>query len=72
MWGHLTQLDPGLRQDRGVCLRPGGNLTHAAIVSREYRIPTETGCAVATQALKDGDLIEVDGDTGTVRILERA
>ncbi len=50
----------------------GGSLTHAAIVSREYRIPAVTGCAIATQVLKDGDLVEVDGDAGVVRIIERA
>ena len=50
----------------------GGSLTHAATVSREYGIPCVVGTSVATQRIKTGDLIEVDGTKGTVTILERA
>lgn len=50
----------------------GGSLTHAAIVSREYGIPCVVGCSVATSRLRTGDLVEVDGTSGTVRLLERA
>jgi pyruvate, water dikinase len=50
----------------------GGSLTHAAIVSREYGIPAVVGTSVATQRIKTGDLLEVDGTKGTVSILERA
>jgi phosphohistidine swiveling domain-containing protein len=50
----------------------GGSLTHAAIVSREYGIPCVVGCSVATSRIHTGDLVEVDGATGTVSILERA
>ena len=50
----------------------GGSLTHAAIVSREYGIPCVVGTSVATQRIRTGDLIEVDGSKGTITILERA
>jgi phosphoenolpyruvate synthase/pyruvate phosphate dikinase len=50
----------------------GGSLTHAAIVSREYGIPCVVGCSVATSRIGTGDLVEVDGATGTVTILGRA
>ena len=50
----------------------GGSLTHAATVSREYGIPCVVGTSVATQRIKTGDLIEVDGTKGVVTILERA
>jgi pyruvate,water dikinase len=50
----------------------GGSLTHAAIVSREYGIPCVVGCSVATSRIRTGDLIEVDGAKGVVKILERA
>ena len=50
----------------------GGSLTHAAIVSREYGIPCVVGCSVATSRIRTGDLVEVDGSTGTITILERA
>lgn len=63
---------PAFGKIAGCVCDTGGSLTHAAIVSREYRIPAVTGCAVATQALKNGDLVEVDGNAGVVRVLERA
>jgi pyruvate,water dikinase len=46
----------------------GGSLTHAAIVSREYGIPCVVGTAVATQVIKTGDRIRVDGRAGTVQV----
>ncbi len=50
----------------------GGSLTHAATVSREYGIPCVVGTSVATQRIKTGDIIEVDGTKGTVTIVQRA
>jgi len=49
----------------------GGITCHAAIVSRELGIPCIIGTKIATRTLRDGDLVEVDADTGVVRILER-
>ena len=46
----------------------GGTLTHASIISREYRIPCVVGVGVATTVIRNGDDIEVDGTRGTVRI----
>ncbi len=45
----------------------GGILSHAAIISRELKIPCITNTKNATQILKDGDLIEVNADEGTVK-----
>lgn len=50
----------------------GGMLSHAAIVGREYGVPTVTAVGVATHAIGDGDQVEVDGTRGTVTILKRA
>ena len=50
----------------------GGTLSHAAIVGREYGIPTVTAAAIATATIRDGDEIEVDGNRGIVTILKRA
>jgi pyruvate,water dikinase len=47
----------------------GGTLTHASIISREYRIPCVVGVGMATQVINDGDEIEVDGTKGTVTIV---
>lgn len=50
----------------------GGLTSHAAIVSREYGLPSVTGTGVATTVIKTGDIIRVDGSTGVVTILNRA
>jgi pyruvate,water dikinase len=48
----------------------GGLLSHAAIISRELKIPCIVGVHGITSSVKDGDLIEVDADKGTVRKLK--
>ncbi len=45
----------------------GGVLSHCAVVAREYGIPAVVGTRTATATFRDGDLIEVDGDAGSVR-----
>jgi pyruvate,water dikinase len=50
----------------------GGIASHAAIVCREYGVPSVTGTGYATSRLKNGDKVRVDGDRGIVTILERA
>ncbi|MGH8907116.1 MAG: PEP-utilizing enzyme [Egibacteraceae bacterium] len=46
----------------------GGVLSHCAVVAREYGIPAVVGTGNATSTLLDGQLVEVDGDAGTVRV----
>ncbi|MBU1203216.1 hypothetical protein KKH39_04220 [Patescibacteria group bacterium] len=45
----------------------GGITSHAAIISRELKIPCIVGCLKAMQFFKDGDMVEVDADKGVVR-----
>ena len=49
----------------------GGIGTHAAIISRELKKPCIIGTKIATQVLKDGDLVEVDANNGVVKIIKR-
>jgi pyruvate,water dikinase len=49
----------------------GGLLSHAAVVAREMGIPCVMGIPDATSRLHTGDLCRIDGDAGTVEILER-
>lgn len=56
----------------GVVTDTGGMLTHAAIAAREYGIPAVVGTWNATNSIRNGDLIRVDGTSGVVEILERA
>ena len=53
----------------GLVTDAGGLLSHGAVVSREYRIPAVVGTRYATQVIRDGAIIEVDGSQGWVRIL---
>jgi rifampicin phosphotransferase len=48
----------------------GGPLSHSSIVAREYGIPAVLGTAVATRRIRSGQMIKVDGDAGTVRLLD--
>jgi phosphohistidine swiveling domain-containing protein len=63
---------PAFGKIAGAVCDGGGMLSHAAIVGREYGVPTVTAVGVATLAIGDGDLIEVDGTNGRVTILKRA
>jgi pyruvate,water dikinase len=35
-------------------------------------VPSVTGCGIATAAIKTGDIVKVDGDSGVVTVVERA
>ena len=46
----------------------GGILAHGSIVAREFGIPAVLGLVYATEKIKDGQIITIDGDVGTVEI----
>jgi phosphoenolpyruvate synthase/pyruvate phosphate dikinase len=48
----------------------GGPLSHSSIVAREYGIPAVLGTAVATKRIRSGQNVRVDGDAGTVTLLD--
>jgi phosphohistidine swiveling domain-containing protein len=48
----------------------GGLLSHPAIIAREYRVPAVVATGNATELLADGQVVTVDGTTGTVEIEE--
>jgi len=54
----------------GVVTDVGGPLSHSSIVAREYGIPAVLGTAVATRRITDDERIRVDGDAGTVTLLD--
>jgi phosphohistidine swiveling domain-containing protein len=53
----------------GLVTDSGGALSHPAVVSREFSIPAVVGTRVATQRIKTGQRIRVNGANGTVEIL---
>ena len=66
---HMTNPDivPAMKQARAIVTDLGGITCHAAIISRELKIPCVIGTKVATQVLKDGDEIQVDAHKGIVQ-----
>ncbi|MDO8553715.1 MAG: PEP-utilizing enzyme [Candidatus Micrarchaeota archaeon] len=59
----------GIKKAAAIVTNEGGILCHAAIIAREFGIPCIVGTSNATKLIKTGDLIEVDGNHGFVRIL---
>ena len=55
-----------IRRSSGIITDQGGNLCHAAIVSREFNIPAVVGTQTATAVLKDGQRVILDGNDGYV------
>lgn len=49
----------------------GGQLSHGSVIAREYGLPAVVNVQFATQVIQTGDRIRVDGDRGTVTVLER-
>ena len=50
-------------------LDSGGIMSHAAIVAREYGLPTVIGTGTGTKRIKTGDRLRVDANAGVVKIL---
>ncbi|EKE15804.1 MAG: hypothetical protein ACD_11C00103G0006 [uncultured bacterium] len=61
---------PAMRKSAAFVTDEGGITCHAAIVARELKKPCIIGTKIATQVLKDGYLVEVDADSGIVRIIK--
>jgi pyruvate,water dikinase len=53
----------------GLVTEVGGLMTHGAVVAREYGIPAVVGVDGATEAIKDGALVRVNGTEGYVVLL---
>jgi len=63
-------LMPALRRCVAIVTNFGGMTCHAAIVAREFNIPCIVGINNATEIIKDDELVEVDANSGVVRILQ--
>jgi rifampicin phosphotransferase len=61
---------PLFSQARGLVTDVGGILAHGSIVAREYGIPAVLGTGIATTRIRSGQTIRVDGDAGTVTLLD--
>jgi pyruvate,water dikinase len=62
---------PLFARAKGLVTDIGGALAHGSIVAREYGIPAVMGTGNATQRIENGEQIRVDGDRGTVTLVDR-
>jgi phosphohistidine swiveling domain-containing protein len=60
---------PAMKKAGAIVTEQGGITSHAAIVSRELRVPCVIGTKIATKVLKDGMMVEVDANMGVVKII---
>ncbi|HBU07377.1 MAG TPA: hypothetical protein DEB09_04835 [Candidatus Magasanikbacteria bacterium] len=58
-----------IKKALAIVTNEGGVTCHAAIISRELNKPCIIGTKIATDALKDGDIVEVDANNGIIRKL---
>jgi pyruvate,water dikinase len=61
---------PLLARAQGLIAEVGGRLSHGAIIAREYGIPAVMDVTNATQRLRSGQWVRINGETGTVEVLE--
>lgn len=69
---HMTtpEFIPIFKKASAIITDEGGITCHAAIISRELKVPCIVGTKIATQVFKDGDLVEVDANEGIVSIIK--
>jgi phosphoenolpyruvate synthase/pyruvate phosphate dikinase len=53
----------------GLVTDAGGVASHPAVVAREFGIPAVVGTALATERIKSGDRVRVNGGSGIVEVL---
>ncbi|OGM80604.1 hypothetical protein A2366_04110 [Candidatus Woesebacteria bacterium RIFOXYB1_FULL_33_9] len=63
-------LMPAIRKASAIVTDEGGITSHAAIVSRELKIPCVIGTEFATKVFKTGDKVKVDAQKGTVNLIK--
>lgn len=51
-------------------METGGPISHGSVVAREYGVPAVAGVGGASRQLRDGQLVRVNGETGSVEILD--
>jgi phosphohistidine swiveling domain-containing protein len=60
---------PAFLSIMGLVTEVGGLMTHGAVIAREYGLPAVVGVERATQLIRDGQRIRINGTDGFVEIL---
>ena len=68
----MTRQDfvPTMRKIQGLVTQEGGVISHAAIIARELNLPCIVGAKHATSIIKNGDIILIDAEQGSIDILK--
>lgn len=53
-----------------IIMETGGPISHGAVVAREYGVPAVVGVGNATEIIKDGQKVRVNGESGQVELLD--
>lgn len=64
------EIVPYIKKAKGIITDEGGITCHAAIISRELKVPCIIGTKIATKILKTGDLVKINSDSGSVKVLK--
>ena len=67
-----TDYLPAMKRAAAIITEVGGLTCHAAVVSREFGIPCIVALANAMKNLKDGDLVEVNANEGTIKLINKS
>jgi phosphoenolpyruvate synthase/pyruvate phosphate dikinase len=67
----LPDFVPAMKKAKAIVTDEGGITAHAAIISRELKIPCLVGTKIATKVLNDGDLIEVNANHAVVTVIKK-
>ena len=62
---------PYLNGVKAIITDEGGVTSHAAIISREFKIPAIVGTQIATKVLKTGDIVEITFKEGKVKKIDK-
>ena len=62
---------PAMKIAGAIVTDVGGVTCHASIISREFKVPCVIGTRIGTKLLKDGYLVEVDAENGSIEILSK-
>lgn len=70
---YMTTIEfiPAFRKAAAVVTDEGGMSCHAAIISREFKLPCIVGTQIATRVVRTGDEIEVDANQGEIKIINK-
>ncbi len=54
-----------------IIMETGGPITHGAVVARKYGVPAVVGVGDATEIIKEGQRVRVNGESGQVELLDQ-